>query len=310
MMQMNTLKGPDSAGKGDRKYNLTLRQIVNRVASGLITPNENNRGGVGLSMYRVKDIAENFDILSFGQIKVADFGTFNKMADAHHRVAALLKAPEFDSIPDEVWDMTVSVSVIHETDFIKAYQNLNLSKSHAGKEKITNPDLAIGKVYSQILNQAGVQIPPEKAQTLLDVALAYERKGTRLDFADVYEARRTIDKQSKLVEVTSVKFSRETIQMLSYALRSYVAVVNLTQDKTKKYGLLTKKSVKQSGFLLMFLMGYCTRNWSDFAHRSTAKIAARIEKDPARLHELLGTIGRRHSNRVDDAGIARYWRKQ
>lgn len=142
-------------------YTVKLGSLLEAYTSNAIQGYINNRGSKGVSLTRVKQLAQTFKVDGLNCIGITrlDEGGF-EVVDGHTRLAAAIKTMEDENLTKEDLNVEVPIMVCIEDDKKELYSLLNNTKGHNANSVLTNPDFPIGQLIQELAMKSDIDDPP------------------------------------------------------------------------------------------------------------------------------------------------------
>lgn len=293
---MTNLNGPKKPGS-KIAYQVSLLTLVMYYINEFILPYGNNRGAKGVSKARVLAIANNFNASAFGLVSMVDLQDgSNRLADAHHRMDALVLLYTTGRLTTIEANTKISVEVHHRADLYELYLTLNTAKAHTGQEKITNPDTAVGAFLTDAIKKSGVSVSAKHYQNLADVVLAAELNGPAVTIESVFKTRTKVTALlNEAAAEQKLKISVRVQEQFVSALRSYAALVNGVKTP---FG---KRVANSPGFVLTFFSDFYSNEFGGFSRRGTKKLIQLLDSGKAqKVYRYTKTVARRNGQELED----------
>lgn len=304
---------PNQKGDSALISNTTLGDLFIDFLAGVIFPYENSRAALkpgGLNKSRVKAIAENFQATAIGSFNVSydsDKDAY-MLLDAHHRFAALKLMNDNGTLTPEIKSIPVSLRVVHKSEALITYQQLNQCSGLTGAEKIMNPDFMAGSYLEEWLKGAGADLENIKggnALSLFDIALTREENSSFM--VEETWPKRKITKElcDRAQDRRQHTFSDDTCKAVSQALKVLFALD--TQVRTDKdYNKFAKQVMSSPGMFQVIVADHMSkgRAFGGFTRGNLKSVAKKINKNSEKLLGYCRTVARRNSKGLKDDLIA------
>jgi hypothetical protein len=282
---------------------VTIRTLINLFNTGKLAEYENNRSGY-FDENRCDKMVEKFNLNGIGSVTASISKKSNTLMqlDFHHRMEGIIRKNDLAELTMKELDTLIPITIFHYSDAISTYQTINAAKGHTGKEKINNPDLAIGSIIESILKKVDVSLDKKHSQNLMDVIFAYKEKGSDMNLPDIFASRNDVN------ELLDTAKDRRTFS-ISAELEYQAAIATKKYDNFKTFINLnlmssanTKKAVKKPGFFIAFISD-CLTNSKLFGltKDSHEEMLAWINKRPEDVIEVSELIARRSLPKIIEA---------
>ena len=289
--------------KNEIKTGLMKIGEFNRLfSSGVIFPYKNNRGGAIYNPYTVQKYSNNWDTDSSGSVLLEDLGDGRYMLrDFHNRAEAIRRACTLGTINQ---DERLLVRVVEEGRGLSAYRNINAASKHSQKEKLLNPDLALGSQIFKVLSRSKAYAPSEFRNQFfspLAFAIIDLKIKQREDYAFTKEHAHFMRNLVNLGadDAEEVRLSDENVRILTMAIDHFAALeaaISQESEMTKKGGPSAKilKILKSPHFFGFIIFDYMfNSHFTDIS--KTAKNVVRFQKQIAEMipYIAMGGAGER-----------------
>lgn len=175
--------------------NVSIRDWLAAVQNGQVVGYPNNRGGGKVAVPTVKSCRDHLDLHSLGCFTVAG----STLADGHSRTLGMHLRWCQDMMKPEELAGTVTVKVVPSDRLIGVYGKLNSGKGHTAGDKLSNVDLALGRmIHQEVLSrlvrpEVGASLTRSQISNLSYICYAIGHLDeSEWDFAEVFAQRKYV----------------------------------------------------------------------------------------------------------------------
>lgn len=288
--------------KDDLLAGVSLLTLVRAIKINRLGLYENNRSG-NVNTGKIKEISANFRLSGFGTITACHRSGKLELVDGHHRMLSVIKMNDEAMLGDNR-NSIVALRIIPQSERLNAYQSVNAGKGHTLKDKLNNPDLALGAVLQDIQNLSGQnkEFNKKHVPNFADLVVAYDLKGAATELEHVYMARKDVTMiVNKHRDRRSYDVSGATRNTLAAFLQKYQSLVNYVTDEKQDIKSEIISIIESPGFFITMGLDHVTKGAAvtNFSRLPNEKILKLVSKNVGKVKEHTMSIARRNRQQID-----------
>lgn len=240
------------------KHVIKLSDYINVMLSRVLYLNPENRGRA-LDRTHIMKIANNFNILSLGEIVIIDCLKLGyKIIAGNHRSTAILIAHKLGLIPAYMYDMEVSVLIAHRQDEARLYSENGKTKGFTVMQKMLSMSFPIAKMVQGILDSVGMSNVNEYFRIAIAGTLCGLRDGVSINYDTINKLKALAEQACDAPTRKSLEISDDIIEYVTNALDS---VKQVYEDLGKMHNgdeEHVDNILKHHGLLWVMFLDYCS----------------------------------------------------
>jgi hypothetical protein len=263
---------------------ILVKDWISMVQHGVVTPYQNNRGDTSYSTKTAKKCREELHEHSLQIFTVNERGM---ICDGHSRTQGILQRLYSGEMPPNEFDFKLTVKTVSEEESLVVYRNVNAQDSHKTKDKLKNPDYALGRLLKEIKDLISGDVESLNTsfnQQIANIVVAVnDNRPNDFSYASCYEDLRKKVTRTLNEFTSEYRLSREEKQNIAHAIEFYMALRQRLQ-RTDVPG------IKKSG--PFFGLVVADRIQSSPRLEDPAAVARRIARKPNTMEKLVADLAR------------------